>query len=243
MTSITHAFRNDFNQRVHEVNVYFEFLSHLKIKAVLEYETSLGQQRTNVQGELVPILKANGFLLLYNLVESSCREAFRAIYDTVNSEQMHFENAAETIQKLWIKQIIGGKTKPENTLLTASAMIDFILTQQIIEFDEKYVKRQLLQGFRGNIDAKGIRGLAAEYGFSSTLPTGREQLGDNLLEIKDRRQDLAHGLKTFSECGRKFTEDEMMTYKTNIVEYLDAILTNIETFLNQKHYKKTTLTP
>jgi hypothetical protein len=220
--------------------VYFEFLACLKIKAVLEYETFDGQERVNVDGELIPILKANGFLLLYNLVESSCREALSAIYDAVNNENMRFEEATATIQQLWIKQQIGQKTKEDTISKTATDMIDFILKGEIIEFEEDNITNQLMRDFRGNIDAREIRKLAVKYGFQSTLPVGKEQLGRYLFEIKQRRQDLSHGLKTFAQCGGNFTEDEMIKLKGNVVEYLDFILTNIETFLNQKQYKKIT---
>jgi hypothetical protein len=177
------------------------------------------------------------------LVESSCREAFRAIYDAVNNENMRFEEAAAAIQQLWIKQKIGQKTKEDTISKAATDMIDLILNGEIIEFEDDYITSQLMRGFQGNIDAQKIRKLATRYGFSHTMPVGKESLGSHLQEIKDKRQDLSHGLKTFAQSGGRFTEDEMIKLKENVVEYLEFILSNIETFLNQKHYKKTTVTP
>ena len=67
----------DFHTRVQEVNQYFEFLEMLiqeKTKSPMSADN--GEQKiTAIDPELAKILKANAFLLLYNLVESTMRNA------------------------------------------------------------------------------------------------------------------------------------------------------------------------
>ncbi|MHC5820466.1 MAG: MAE_28990/MAE_18760 family HEPN-like nuclease, partial [Nostoc sp.] len=84
----------DFNTRVQEVNKYFWFLEELITEntklAVLE---DSGDQKVKpIDPELAKTLKANGFLLLYNLVESTMRNAIEAIFDELSSNRISFDS-------------------------------------------------------------------------------------------------------------------------------------------------------
>jgi hypothetical protein len=76
----------DFNTRVEEINGYFLFLEELLNEtmklAILEDSK---QTIRAIDSKLAKTLKANGFLLLYNLVESSMRNAIEAIFDELKA--------------------------------------------------------------------------------------------------------------------------------------------------------------
>lgn len=73
----------DFETRVEEVDKYFIFLESLINETTkLAVSDSAGKYKTqSIDSELAKTLKANGFLLLYNLVESTMRNAIEAIFD------------------------------------------------------------------------------------------------------------------------------------------------------------------
>ena len=73
----------DFNTRAQEVDDYFIFLEILiKPTTKLAVADSAGQyQLQSLNPELEKTLKANGLLLLYNLVESTMRNGILAIFD------------------------------------------------------------------------------------------------------------------------------------------------------------------
>ena len=73
----------DFHTRVQEVNQYFEFLNGLIEKTTkLEVLGDNGEKKIIViDPDIAKTLKANAFLLLYNLVESTMRNAIEAIFD------------------------------------------------------------------------------------------------------------------------------------------------------------------
>ncbi len=79
----------DFNTRAQEVDDYFIFLESLiKQTTKLAVADSAGQyQIQSLNSELAKTLKANGFLLLYNLVESTMRNAIEAIFDELKIKQ------------------------------------------------------------------------------------------------------------------------------------------------------------
>lgn len=72
----------DFNRRVQDVDDYFIFLESLEKQTTqLAFLDTTGKYQIKIlDSELAKTLKANGFLLLYNLVESTMRNAIESIF-------------------------------------------------------------------------------------------------------------------------------------------------------------------
>ena len=51
-----------------------------------------------------------------------------------------------------------------------------------------------------------------------------------------KRNDLAHGNKSFSEVGRLVSISDLLKIKDEVIEYIGQILRNIELYLNSKEY-------
>lgn len=83
----------DFNKRAKEVNDYFIFLENLEKQTTkLALLDPTGQyQIQSIDPELAKNLKANGFLLLYNLVESTMRNAIEAIFEEFKNKSISFD--------------------------------------------------------------------------------------------------------------------------------------------------------
>jgi len=99
-----------------------------------------------------------------------------------------------------------------------------------------FVKKDL---FSGNLDGKKIKETATEYGFSHVTDHAKTGNGNDLLTIKNNRNDLAHGDKSFAEVGRDKTADELLEMKNKVIRYLKQILQNIEIYLDNKEYLDT----
>ena len=52
----------------------------------------------------------------------------------------------------------------------------------------------------------------------------------------EKRNDLAHGNKSFADVGRDVTMGDILKIKEEVVEYLRQILTNIKNYLENKEY-------
>ena len=76
----------DFDERAQEVSKYFFLLKNLEQGSI---QLSMGNpdhsKTKSIDTELAKTLKATGFLLLYNLIESTIQNAIEAIFDN-NSE-------------------------------------------------------------------------------------------------------------------------------------------------------------
>ena len=91
----------DFDERVIEIELYFEHLRLIEIRSAQLLLPNSGQIR-RIDPDLIKVLKANCFLLLYNLMESSIRLALIEIYDKINGEQLNYSAVIDQIKRIWI---------------------------------------------------------------------------------------------------------------------------------------------
>ena len=94
--------------------------------------------------------------------------------------------------------------------------------------------------FSGNVDGRLIKNIAKDYGFSPNTDYGKTGDGKDLLIIKENRNDLAHGFKSFAEVGKAKSPDELIGIKNKVVKYLREILENIEQYLAKQEYLAST---
>jgi hypothetical protein len=91
----------------------------------------------------------------------------------------------------------------------------------------------------GNLSIETIRETSKKYGFSPVNITHNDQK-DAFQKVKTERNSLAHGDKTFSDCGNNYSFSELEAYKNYVFEYLEKVLQSIETFINSQGYLQTT---
>ncbi len=213
----------DFEKRVKEIEVYLRHVEAIEEKdGKLSVETARRRVLRKINPELVKVLKANMFLLLYNLVESSVRQSLIEIFDTITAEQMSYEEASDQVKMLWIGK---GHSKFKNKSAEQIFQILASLAQDIVklEFGDGTISG-------GNIDGRKIRELSDVYGFSSAVHKNARD-GTKLFEVKKHRNNLAHGLESFAECGRNYTVSDLRQAKHEVVMYLRGILRNISRYL------------
>ena len=99
-----------------------------------------------------------------------------------------------------------------------------ILDNQLLTFEKEFIH------VSGNIDAQKIRDILKKVG-GNEVSDGR-----CLKAIKDKRNHLAHGVFSFSEIGRDFTVNELITYKDDTKDYLEKVLDEIQSFIEGQKY-------
>jgi hypothetical protein len=215
--------KNEYNKRLSEVEVYFDTLTLLdKGDCRITCTDILGNQMNkDIDTDLSTILKANGFLLLYNLVEATVRNSIKAIFNSAHSKNLTFKHFTDNIRKLWIKQEIKTITKDDDIL----ALSKRILENELLIFQAECVN------ISGNIDAQKIRDIAKQFGFQES------KNGRDLVTIKNKRNKLAHGEFTFSEIGKDCTISDLIKYKDSTKIYLEDVLSKIEDYIRNEGFK------
>ena len=224
----------DFNTRVKEIDLYFTFLDQIiNENAQLFFPSKKRNNKTSLDPELQKVLKAQGFLILYNLIESSIKKSIEQIYEKLNSENIFYKDVRDEIKVIWIE--INYKNFTQRGARDIFNIIERIADDTIaMQFDGKKV-------ISGNIDAKKIREFATTYGFSSKTHWLAKS-GNGLLFVKTNRNDLAHGVISFAECGKKHTLEDLAKTKKEVIIFLKGILNNVDQYISSKKYLKSSST-
>ena len=216
----------DFRERVEEINIYFGFLEKLGQETTQLSVLKDDGQRENIplDYQLIKTLKANSFLLLYNLVESSMRNAVIAIFDELKNRRVSYNLVSTEIKKIVIENF--KKRSPENI----HSHIRDISTDIIAA---GFQSQEL---FSGNIDQREISKTARNFGFSFDTEYNKTKHGESLDMIMNKRNDLAHGNKSFAEIGKDITVEELLKIKEEVIADLEQILNNINQYITGQDY-------
>ncbi len=218
----------DFEKRVFEINLYFKLLEDIEEKnAILYFPDKQTHKYRAHNVELIKVLKANLFLLLYNLCESSIKQSISEIYDNISNSRLEYMSVIDEIKQIWIyeKHSNFKNIGTENIFKSINSLAEEIID---ISFDSEKI-------ISGNIDGRKIKEFSVKYGFSSTVHKNAKD-GVKLHQVKTQRNNLAHGLISFAECGRNYTISELREIKHQVILYLRQILKNIDKYIvNQKY--------
>lgn len=216
--------RDDFNARIQEIENYLRFVNDLiEGRLVIAPDpTKGGVIPTTDEGELLlKTFKANFFLLLYNLVEATTKNSIQAIFDEFKSKGVTYDQCTSAVKRIAIKNL-----KRERLVLDDICPRLGIIAEHIMT--ETFNKDLLLSG---NVDAIALKNLAKEYGFSA--PTNR---CDKFRDVKNNRNLLAHGNKTFNEVGRDYVVGDLIVIKEQVLKFLSKFIDNIEIYLSSQSY-------
>lgn len=217
--------RNEYKKRLTEVELYFDTIQLLdEGSCTIKCVDILGHEKTSeVSHELSKILKANGFLLLYNLVEATISNSIQAIFEAMHASKITYKELTEKIKRMWVKQ----ETKKSAHIDTLLKILSKIVEDNIMSFTMDCVN------ISGNIDAQKIREISEQFGCRQ-ISDGRD-----LYTIKEKRNKLAHGEYTFTDIGKDYTVSDMRTLKESVKSYLTQVMNEIEKFINNNGYSTT----
>lgn len=212
----------EFEKRVLEIEQYFEYIAILDNgKCSINGKTIDGASfEKEINDDLVKILRANGFILLYNLVEATITKSIEALFATIYEREVTFKNLSDNLKKLWIIQ----KSLPLNKGIDAigSNKIIEIITKVVNDIIENEITKLEIDCVKisGNVDAKKIRDIADKIGFERPS----QQQGEDLVVIKDKRNKLAHGEFSFCEIGKDYSIRDMCKFKNSTINHLEEYI-------------------
>ena len=232
-------FRNDFESKVCEVENYFSFLEKVECEYIFLFRKSKDEPFI-IDDELFKILKANGFLILYNLIESTILNTVVAIFDEIKQQNLSYTDISEKIRLYWSKH----KYKYDETITEKRLFERF---HQIVNEIINNIPIEIINRieYGGSLDANKIRKVSNDLGidFSTKHYYKEDKHGKCLQKIKEYRNSLVHGKKSFSEIGREMTYNEidnilgLKNYKDFTIEHLTHFLDSVEEYIKSEKYK------
>lgn len=221
MTIIAHYIR-----RKEDVEEYFRLLCFL-----LSFETHRNISIQNIDTgkslvitqEMQCVAKAQSLILLYNLVESTVCDCLNAIYDAIQDESLIFGNVSDDIKNMW-RNYLKRKNLPEKT------KNDNDIINMAIRFDS------LAINISGSLDFRKIQEVFSKHGCLLDN-SSRDTIAQSFLVVKNKRNLLAHGNISFSECGAHYLLSDLQKYKEHIVDYMQDVVNKTCDYIANKAYK------
>ncbi|MGC4018839.1 MAG: MAE_28990/MAE_18760 family HEPN-like nuclease [Muricomes sp.] len=217
--------REIFEDRKEEIELYFSI--------ILDLENNRVRFNTVNDRRFLKILKSNFILMLYNFIEACISSGLSEIYESMKHDNCTYYDVIEEIQNIWTKaQVanISGQTIQRSTYEKhIKKVIDEVVNQSPIVLSKKSLK------YEGNLDAKRIKELCDEHKIRYVVDRNTTAL----LTIKTRRNSLAHGDVSFSECARDDSALDLEKTKDVTIKFIDDILIGMERYYNEKSYRQT----
>ncbi len=213
--------QSDFATRAEEVSRYFRFLREFDEGRVTFVAPGAGLPPfTTVESDsLFKTLKANGFLLLYNLVESTLKNAIEAIFDDLRGGAVTFDACRKEIRRIVLENL---KKHAVDKILPSLSSISVDIVVRTFRKEEL---------FSGNVDGRRVREVAGAYGFKTPAHKSSE-----LLTVKTNRNDLAHGVKSFADVGRDYDIARLESIHSEVIGFMQELLANIDDYIVRREY-------
>ncbi|MDR1270871.1 MAG: hypothetical protein LBK82_15255 [Planctomycetaceae bacterium] len=220
--------REDYEERKKQVEDYLIFLKGIERSTALPQVTPVQQK----------ILYASAYLLLYNLIESTVTNCGKELDGTLSEISVaQLRNLTEAIRLHWLKHTSQYNKSEDKRLQGIQDLYDKLLdTTSLLEIKFDF-------DGTGNLDNKKIEEIMSKYGINTTMSRELEtkikkHVLDNmgtLQTIKHYRNALAHGEKSFAECG-EHSVDKIQEIANTVFEYLEFIIGQIEDFIRDEKY-------
>lgn len=238
--------KQDFNERVSEINIYFRHLKNIINKEAQLVFPNYEDKRENIDVELTSILKSNSILLLYNLVESTISNSLDAIHQAFCDENLTYFELSDEVQKIWLRYYRDLQKKDGSFVDELKLIVETLSNNKTIQLTyQEYNKYKTNSSkFSGNLDAEQILDIAKRYGvfFDETIKrkfgVQINRTNKELSKIKDRRNKLAHGNISFAECCRLDDMRYIRKLKISTVVFLRYFIKSVEYFIDNKVYKR-----
>lgn len=230
-------------ERREEVFAYLRFL-----RAALARDSAIcfpDHQRRfefSMNKELTHTLKANTYLLLYNVVEATLTQAMDEIHRAIlNSgadlDQLHPKLFLQVLRRFQ-------RSKTDATTANTSIPSGRSLIKFWLDDYEKQERANRNYLFSGNIDGRKICEIGVDYGFASGDEVADSHLRHGSLFVaKNKRNQLAHGELSFRDCGRDLAQSQIESDAVSLLRCLRAFIRTVNDYLGQKRFLVAPATP
>lgn len=234
--------KNTFENRKQEIIKFVELMSFLERKKVFHQENEIGFDEFfygcsgGIQltyQELINILKSNVSLMMYNIIEFTVSGLIDCIYDEIRMQRLSYLDVNESIRKIWRNIILKATKDPKANFDTFfrknEEIIEHILSNQPLDMRA----RDSMPG--GNLDGISIKETFESHGIQ--IKTNSQNYRPDILgNIKENRNNLAHGSVSFVDAVRNDSINDIDENAKFIISFLEELIDTVVEFIDAKKY-------
>ena len=211
-----------FEERKGEIEFYYSVL--------VEIDRESSSIQTIDNARLFRIMKSNFILMLYNLVESTVSTGMLEIYESIRNDSCTYKTVVQELQKIWrdakVRQVYSSSTELKAYTNKVKEIVDDITTSA------PFVLEKGMLNINGNLNAGRIKHICDDHKIRYSVVDD-----DNKLEeVRKKRNSLAHGDESFSQCARDLTLSDLESIKDIIIRFLGGIIQGMENYCDNKQY-------
>lgn len=200
--------------RIGEIQRFKEFLDRLHDESVCS-ELFDGRRKRN---NTVSSLQSSFVLMHYSLIEAVATAGITELLEIALKEGLGVEEYSES----FLKFVIQCRAKELKDLDFSrwadeirGLMDEFICSEKTVSIDEDHVRAL----WPGNLDARKIKDRVLSKLDLSINGVGVARNGADLVGIKDARNDLSHGIKSWDQVGGSYAWSDLKSISNRVVIY------------------------
>lgn len=183
------------------------------------------------------VIRSNVKIMIYNIIEFSITNLIRAIYDRIEDEHCSYAEVSEHLRAIWHRtRMHDALSKPTANNNTAEQVSKKLLDHAVSNTTLRLNVRHAIAG--GNLDGDKILQLFDTHGVS-VHASKSDYRASEFKDIKDRRNDLAHGSVSFEDAGSQTTTSELAELLDHVDSFLSQLRKDVIDYLDAQGYRAT----
>lgn len=235
-----HQIRFDFRERCLEITGYLDTLLFIEQHGS-EIVSRDRKRRREIDITTRHVLKASVFIHLYNLVESTVAACLQRVALEIESCCIGYAQLTDE----WRASLLRELGKASQSLGPESRLSNLVDVCNLLFSGDPLAFKPAIAG--GNLDDSLIEKLLKRHGIDLILPRGLQtQVKKHVVDeqgplavIKVRRNELAHGLTSFGDCGRNVSVPELRAWTAATIRYLRRIIEQFEGYIVGRGFQRT----
>ena len=213
-----------FEDRKRELELYYSIM----------YDIDNGKPtiQTIDNSTFFKILKSNFILMLYNLIEACTVSGILEIYEELQQDGCSYNAVIDEIQNIWRSRQISNVYVQTASKATYDNKVKEIISS-ITSNVPIVLTREELKSFGGNLDDRRIMALCDKH----KIRSGAKGDSQKLRIVRQKRNDLAHGDVSFSDCARDYTLSDLYEIKDAVVEFMQSIIDGMQKYYADHGYR------
>lgn len=204
-------------------------------REVAEKASECGLPTQNPDVSLVTsVICSNVKIMVYNIVEYTIRNLLQAIYDRLREEQCGYSDVSLKLRDIWHhtwihKGLVDPSAKNDTVEHISKKLLDCAIDNATLDLKPN----ETIGG--GNLDGDTIFKLFERHGVHTEHANGECQ--GELMDVKNRRNALAHGSISFAEAGSQVTTPELAQLVNHVDAYLSELRKDVISYLDAGGYR------
>jgi MAE_28990/MAE_18760-like HEPN len=231
---LTNALLHDRNE---EVTAYLNFLKvAVERRAVLTAKD--GDLVLHLSQELTHTLKANLVLLLYSAMEATLIQLLDEMHNTIGANCTSVDALNTQLLRVVLRTV---RRESNDKVLTTVAPLHTSLFEFWINDwkDRTSGKDKRVDGISGSVDSVVFYEQLKKFGVVAPTANNRppSHLSERALQkVKNKRNELAHGEKSFTDLGRDLAVEDLQSDASSVFVNLQKIADEVDTYLRDQRY-------